>query len=110
MGEAKRRKRAGSGPRARPFDPEKLAGRSLGSVFEELGPKPGEGWKWLRVEGHGGEMVYIFEHPEHHGIERIIGGTVALEFYRPASEANPFDEGEDRYPTLAEAIAARRGR
>lgn len=112
MGEAKRRKRAGLGPRSRqpePFDASKLAGRSLTSVFEEYGPKPGGGWKWTRVEGHAGELAYVFEHPEHPGIERIIGGTIELHYYRPASKANPFDEGADRYDTLAEAIQARAG-
>jgi hypothetical protein len=112
MGEAKRRKLAGtSEPRERQYHNPRIVGgeydgRSLSSVFEELGPKPGGGWKWREVVGHGADVVFIFEHPEHPGIERIIAATVAMEFYRSTSDANPLDPGEDRYRTLAEAIAA----
>jgi hypothetical protein len=110
MGEGKRRKRAGMSEPRRYHNPRIVGGeydgRSLTSVFEELGPKPGGGWKWSYVKWHGMDLVFIFEHPEYPGIQRIIGGTVALEFYRLASKANPLDPGEDRYRTLAEVIAA----
>jgi hypothetical protein len=113
MGEAKRRKRTGTSEPRQYRNPRIVGGeydgRSLTSVFQELGPKPGGGWKWSCVFWNGGgDMVFVFEHPEFPGIERIIGGTIAVEFYRPTSKANPLDLGEDRYRTLAEAIAATR--